>query len=51
LSQDTYRFLPLRGNRADLQRLHGTNERIAVQNYGECIQFYLQLMRNFASPL
>jgi carboxypeptidase PM20D1 len=46
LSQDVYRFLPLRATSQDLRRIHGTNERIAVENYAECIRFYVQLIRN-----
>jgi len=34
----------------DLARLHGTNERLAISNYGEMINFYQQLLRNAAQP-
>lgn len=32
----------------DLARIHGTNERIAVESYGEAVRFYAQLLRNGA---
>ena len=49
LAQDVYRFLPIRAARADLNRIHGSNERISMENYTECIRFYLQYMRNAAA--
>ena len=49
LTEATYRFLPIRLTGEDLQRIHGTNERIAIDNYAEVISFYAQLIRNSAS--
>lgn len=46
LTDNIYRFSPMRFRSDDLARLHGTNERIAVANYVEVIQFYHQLLRN-----
>jgi carboxypeptidase PM20D1 len=46
LTQNVYRFLPYRAKDGDLERFHGTNERVAVDNYGEMIRFYAQLIRN-----
>jgi len=46
LSPSIYRFLPLRLSREDLPRIHGINERIAVDNYREFINYFIQLMRN-----
>lgn len=46
LTDNVYRFLPLRADESDLDRVHGTNERISVKNYGEMISFYIQLLRN-----
>jgi carboxypeptidase PM20D1 len=46
VADSIYRFSPLRATPADLDRLHGTNERIAVRNLVELIQFYERLMRN-----
>ncbi len=41
-----YRFIPMRVNSEDVVRIHGLNERIAVDNLGEIVQFYAQLLRN-----
>ena len=47
LSPSTYRFSPLPMAEADIQRLHGTNERIRVADYERMIQFYVALIKNF----
>jgi len=46
LSENLLRFSPYRLEVADLERLHGTNERISVENYAQVIQFYIQWIRN-----
>ncbi|MBL4740577.1 MAG: M20/M25/M40 family metallo-hydrolase, partial [Sneathiella sp.] len=46
MSEDNYRFIPMRLGPNDLSRIHGTNERIMVKNYKEVIQFYSRLMEN-----
>lgn len=46
LSRNVYRFLPVRIGEGDLARIHGTNERIGVESYGEAVRFYAQLLRN-----
>jgi carboxypeptidase PM20D1 len=46
LSRNVYRFLPVRMKSEDLARLHGTNERVGIENYGEMVRFYAQLLRN-----
>lgn len=48
LTQNVYRFMPLRCDASDLDRVHGTNERIAISNYADMIRFYIQFMRNTA---
>jgi carboxypeptidase PM20D1 len=48
LSPNVYRFLPVRIKGEDLARIHGTNERVGVESYGEAVRFYVQLMRNGA---
>lgn len=48
LTNDIYRFLPMRLGPGDLDRLHGTNERIGVESYAEAIRFYAQLIRRAA---
>lgn len=50
LSDSVYRFSPYRVKSEDLPRFHGTNERLALSNYAEMIQFYTQLLRNTAQP-
>ncbi|OGX91734.1 M20 family peptidase [Hymenobacter coccineus] len=47
LSANTYRFSPLPMAEADIQRLHGTNERIRVTDYERVIRFYVALIKNF----
>lgn len=46
LTPHVYRFQPLRLQANDLARLHGANERIAVENYAEMVRFYAQLLLN-----
>ena len=46
LTDNIYRFTPIRVKPADLARLHGTNERIATANLAELVRFYHQLIRN-----
>ncbi|TBO31147.1 M20 family peptidase [Aquabacterium lacunae] len=46
VADSIYRFSPLRATPADLDRLHGTNERIAVRNHVELIQFYERFMQH-----
>lgn len=52
LSRNVLRFLPVRVTPADLKRMHGTNERLAVRDYERAIRFYRQLILNTtaASP-
>ncbi len=46
LSDATYRFLPLWVKPEDTSRIHGTDERVAIDNYIKIIRFYAQLIRN-----
>ncbi|MFW6347999.1 MAG: M20 family peptidase [Cyclonatronaceae bacterium] len=46
VSKNIYRFFPLRADHSDLDRVHGTNERLSIENYGEMIQFYARLIQN-----
>ncbi len=46
LADDVYKFSPVRATAADLERFHGTNERISIANYVEMIQFYQRLIQN-----
>jgi len=49
LSDNIYKFSPVRAGPQDLPRFHGTNERISIANYVEMIQFYCQLLRGAQS--
>jgi carboxypeptidase PM20D1 len=48
LSNNIYRFVPMIVRSEDLKRIHGTDERISVENYAQCIRFYHQLILNSA---
>jgi carboxypeptidase PM20D1 len=50
LGRNVFRFLPLRLARADLARMHGTNERIGVREYETAIRIYRQLLLDAAGP-
>lgn len=49
LTKDIYRFRPIRARPSDRTRLHGTDERIAIDNYLEMVHFQIRLLRNTAS--
>lgn len=49
MTDHVYRFLPVRARAVDLNRVHGTDERIAVADYLVAIRFYRQLILNAAS--
>jgi carboxypeptidase PM20D1 len=46
LSPNILRFLPQRFTDDELSMLHGVNEKISLDNYGEMISFYIQLIKN-----
>ena len=46
LSDNVYRFGPLRVGPDDLKRAHGTNERIGADDYIDSIRFYIRLLQN-----
>jgi carboxypeptidase PM20D1 len=46
MTKDVYRFLPILAETRDLDRIHGTNERIAIDNFAKAAQYYAQLIRN-----
>ena len=48
LTQNIYRFAPLVLDSMDVGRIHGTNERISIDNLTRSIDFYVQLIRNAA---
>lgn len=52
LTDDVYRFLPVVYTAADLDRLHGTDERISIEDYHQVVRFFHRLIQNTAgSPL
>ena len=48
-SRDIYRFLPIRIGPADLDRIHGTNERIGVHDYARGVAFMTLLISDLSS--
>ena len=48
VSDQVYRFMPIRFKTADLQRLHGTDERIAVDQLADMVRFYHRLLSQAA---
>ena len=46
ISDCILRFVPIRVTSHDLKRIHGTNERVSIENDMELIQFCMQLIRN-----
>jgi carboxypeptidase PM20D1 len=47
VSRDVYRFVPLAVASEDLARVHGTNERMPVEDYARIVRFYRQLVENW----
>jgi carboxypeptidase PM20D1 len=46
LSENVFRFLPLRLNSDGLKRMHGINERVEVRDYEAAVRTYRQLLIN-----
>jgi carboxypeptidase PM20D1 len=46
ISENIYRFIPYILGAADIDRIHGIDERIAIENYEKIIEFYVHLIRN-----
>jgi carboxypeptidase PM20D1 len=44
------RFLPLRLTSSDVERIHGTDERLATDSYADAIRIYRQLVLEAAGP-
>lgn len=44
IADNIYRFSPVRARREDLARFHGSNERIAIDDYAQMIRFYVRLL-------
>lgn len=48
VTDNIFRFSPVRANSEDLKRFHGTNERLSIANYADMIRFYRRLLENVA---
>ena len=48
IAMDTYRFLPIRVSADDLERIHGVDERIGVENYARLVGFLARLIENLS---
>jgi len=48
ICKNVYRFSPFRVTMEDFRGVHGTDERIQIQNYLDMIRFYVQFLRNAA---
>ena len=46
ISDNVYRFYPIRYNKDNKNGFHGINEYLTVENFKECIQFSYQLIKN-----
>ena len=51
LSRNIFRFLPVALGINDINRYHGIDERITIDDYERCIRFYARLMINSSGPL
>ncbi len=51
VSPHVYRFAPYVITSGDLVRIHGDNERIAIDNFKGMVNFYYRLVKNFQQPL
>ncbi|WP_456272938.1 M20 family peptidase [Bacillus sp. AK031] len=45
VSENTYRFLPVQITSEDLNRMHGTNEHVSIENYINAIKFYVEMIK------
>lgn len=46
ITKTAYRFAPIRQTTEDLKGVHGTNERISVENVRRCALFYYELIKS-----
>ena len=47
ISDEVYRFYPMRISPETMERFHGIDEKISKENYKEIIEFSYQLIKNF----
>lgn len=50
LTDSVYRFGPMRFRADDFARVHGKDERVAIDDYMESIRFYVRLLQNAGEP-
>jgi carboxypeptidase PM20D1 len=50
IAENIYRFIPARLTAADLERIHGVDERIAIGNYADIIRFFAALIQSSCGP-
>lgn len=43
IAKDTIRFTPFTIDVSDMKRIHGTDERISIENIGNCVRYYCAL--------
>jgi len=46
LTDNVYRFTPIRIRPEDASRFHGIDERISISDYENCVRFLIQLIKN-----
>ena len=49
VSDDAYRFNPMKITPPDLTGIHGTNERVSLENLVRATRFYMELIKGGAS--
>jgi carboxypeptidase PM20D1 len=45
ITNDTIRFTPFTIDASDMKRIHGTDERISIENIGDCVRYYCALFK------
>jgi carboxypeptidase PM20D1 len=46
ISENTYRFLPVKITSEDLSRMHGSNEHVSIENFLNAIKFYVEIIKD-----
>jgi carboxypeptidase PM20D1 len=44
VAENIYRFAPEWGSQSEYKRIHGTGERLSVENLGRMVRFFAQLV-------
>lgn len=50
VTENVFRFIPIRVNPSELAGFHATNERVRISSLAEAVTFYTQLMQNIDDP-